>query len=786
MTMSLRSTPYLSRVNRTAITLLSCLGFLGLGPAQAQVSSNLAAHYRFDEGAGRTILDSSGNANNANLDFPGIVRTAAWGSYPRWTQGGVGQALAFDGLDDRIIVPSSPSLQLQTFTVALWVKVGRAANVYVTQELRQRGHTAPATLLRRGWMPGGVNYDLQFNRVTGVVSAVSTLGGTEHTLSANAHLLDGNWHHLVYSYDGTAQRLYVDGALQSSTMIGATAATGAIQLEMGIGLHGLMDEVRVYSRALTNSEVTQLFASPKPAFAPPAFPPMPAYTVPALSDRFKSGSRVKVKHLVAVRDGGTLNFRDAPSKEAWAAKYGVALADGPSVNNKHLGAQPQGAVGKVVGGPLIDAIRGPFSTVQWWKVKFRTGVDGWVPDDFLIHETDPLPAPHSPGVPPIPGFERWENHMLAFGQYHCRQANYQGIWDGGSVWFYDGQRMFYQIADYMRLPFFNACAEMIGDSYQDYVFDRVGQDYPYRTFTGGLRMDYERTGDPRAAEAVFYLGTNAFGSHDAYSMVGADRQRENSYTMEHILDLEALGLLSRPTKLEQTLENSLGHLNQVFVQKSYRIKSFMVGLQAEALIQYYNEKAKDPRILPALKTAADVLWTENWVDSAGAFRYCSLAPAAGDSDCHGRAYSGLNLLIAHLYGWLYQQTGDASYRDKGDRIFTQGVARAMSKDPGNAYLVYGKQFTQNYRLSIAYVQKYRGAGPAPHSNRSNRQSTFEGARPCNYPSLAAFRSKRPSSVVWHVPARDTPSSLSATGGACYEAAALGAEPRRYSRGRPSF
>jgi hypothetical protein len=86
--------------------------------------------------------------------------------------------------------------------------------------------------------------------------------------------------------------------------------------------------------------------------------------------------------------------------------------------------------------------------------------------------------------------------MLEFGQLHCRQAAIakQGTWMGG-IWFYDGQRMFYQIADYTGASLFNACAEQLGELYQKRILDRNGVDNPYRTFTRGFRMDYERTGD---------------------------------------------------------------------------------------------------------------------------------------------------------------------------------------------------------------------------------------------------------------------------------------------------
>jgi hypothetical protein len=150
---------------------------------------------------------------------------------------------------------------------------------------------------------------------------------------------------------------------------------------------------------------------------------------------------------------------------------------------------------------------------------------------------------------------------------------------------------------------------------------------------------------------------------------------------------------------------SLRTIQQLFVDRNYKVKAFMVGLQAESLIQYF-EKTGDPRILPALKTAADGLWDLAWVESVGGFRYCTETPAAGDKDCNANVHPGLNMLIAHRYGWLYRQTGDGGYRDKGDEIFKRGVDGAAKRDPS---LPYGKQFTQNYRLSFDYV-KYRNGG----------------------------------------------------------------------------
>ena len=51
-------------------------------------------------------------------------------------------------------------------------------------------------------------------------------------------------------------------------------------------------------------------------------------------------------------------------------------------------------------------------------------------------------------VVPIPEFKRWEQNMVRYGQKHF-DARSKGLWEG-AVWYYDGQRVFYQISDYTK------------------------------------------------------------------------------------------------------------------------------------------------------------------------------------------------------------------------------------------------------------------------------------------------------------------------------------------------
>ena len=119
-----------------------------------------------------------------------------------------------------------------------------------------------------------------------------------------------------------------------------------------------------------------------------------------------------------------------------------------------------------------------------------------------------------------------------------------------------------------------------------------------------------------------------------------------------------------------------------------------LALAAEALIQYWDV-SHDPRIPPMLQMAADQLWAQSWNTSCNCFLYWNSATSTGPT-------ADLNLLIAPLYGWVYQQTGAQIYRDEGDKIFNSGVA--------GAWLDGGKQFSQNYRWSQKYVEWRNLAG----------------------------------------------------------------------------
>jgi hypothetical protein len=91
-----------------------------------------------------------------------------------------------------------------------------------------------------------------------------TTDGQHRSLVADRGAVAGAWMHVVGTWDGTTQRLYKDGAVVASQKPGGTlAAFRKLTLSNGggEGMKGLLDDVRVYGRALTDADVQSLHAA---------------------------------------------------------------------------------------------------------------------------------------------------------------------------------------------------------------------------------------------------------------------------------------------------------------------------------------------------------------------------------------------------------------------------------------------------------------------------------------------------------------------------------------------
>ncbi len=200
--------------------------------------AELVAHWKFDEGSGTTVGDSSGKGNIGTLV-----------NNPTWTDSGKGGALAFSG-GSRAEFNSSATLnKTGDESVSLWFKTSQPATV--TTSIFRNSNRFTALQLAGGQA-----------RVAYWPNASSSYKALYFPWTYS----DNKWHHYVASYDQlTGLKIYVDGNLVASntTNLGPLpTVTNKIVLGAnesgGEAYKGLLDDVRVFDLPLTQDEVRQL------------------------------------------------------------------------------------------------------------------------------------------------------------------------------------------------------------------------------------------------------------------------------------------------------------------------------------------------------------------------------------------------------------------------------------------------------------------------------------------------------------------------------------------------
>lgn len=186
------------------------------------------------------MADASGKGN------AGVIMNAAWAA------GRFGKALKFSG-DGWVTVSDSASLDLTTgMTLEAWVYPTAQMHDWRDVIMKQNSWSHDAKQ--------GVSYYLCASSQWGPPVGGVTIG-SERMVRGKAALTSGRWFHLATTYDGSTQRVYVDGVLVASRAQSGRIRTGSGPLRIGgdglWGEHfrGLIDEVRMYKRALTIDEI---------------------------------------------------------------------------------------------------------------------------------------------------------------------------------------------------------------------------------------------------------------------------------------------------------------------------------------------------------------------------------------------------------------------------------------------------------------------------------------------------------------------------------------------------
>jgi hypothetical protein len=186
------------------------------------------AFYKLDETEGDVAYDSVG-VNDGTLN-----------GNPIWQpQGGmIKGALEFDGSDDYIGIPLVFGSNAVPLSVFAWVKGGAPGQVIFSQANRSDWLCADAA-------NGSLMTELRF------------LTKPDQPLISEVNITDGQWHRVGLVWDGANRILYVDDVEVASDTYGAGMLLGDLQigagnkLEEGTFWSGLIDDVRIYNRAVT-------------------------------------------------------------------------------------------------------------------------------------------------------------------------------------------------------------------------------------------------------------------------------------------------------------------------------------------------------------------------------------------------------------------------------------------------------------------------------------------------------------------------------------------------------
>jgi Concanavalin A-like lectin/glucanases superfamily len=249
-----------------AAAALSCMFFLLVIPriSHADITSGLVGYWTFDgTDISDEVNDRSGQDNNGYF-FGGATSTAK-------VQGKLGQALSFDGANTYVDVGNPASLSITgSITLSAWVMLHNT-------------NPDDAVIISKRGSSGSLGYKLAETLDQGPNQAQLTLSqdGTADTTSYGATTLKTNtWYHIVGVYDTSVPsvHIYVNGVLDDGNMgpapssIHNTTATAEIGRDQGGGatnIDGIIDDVRIYNRALSAHEVQQLYQYGQALHKPP-------------------------------------------------------------------------------------------------------------------------------------------------------------------------------------------------------------------------------------------------------------------------------------------------------------------------------------------------------------------------------------------------------------------------------------------------------------------------------------------------------------------------------------
>ena len=214
---------------------------------ERQPTDGLICHWEFEEGGGNQAYDSA-------------YENDLWVWWPEWTTGVIGGALNFDGTDyAEGEHHSSQQIYTNQITISVWIRltedVGNHEARIISKELDEENSWA-LTIFGEGYS-GSTGNQIAFHDSDG-----ESLG---YDCISPSHLRAGQWYHVAVTDNGGSITMYLNGEPDWSSEAGY-GIPSEIYAPIWVGrthyrayFKGLMDDLRVYNRALSVGEISEMY-----------------------------------------------------------------------------------------------------------------------------------------------------------------------------------------------------------------------------------------------------------------------------------------------------------------------------------------------------------------------------------------------------------------------------------------------------------------------------------------------------------------------------------------------
>ena len=224
------------KIHKQLFSFISIIVSLGVSVSvyTAVDRDTIIGIWLFDEGIEDGVKDASGNGHD------GIVV-----GMPEIVDGVFGKAVSFGG-KERIEIPHHDRFTTSTFTLMAWVNIEEISSGW-------------RMIVGKDAHPYR-NYAMYVHTEGERLHCSFCAGRCMGNFESHATIADGEWHHVAFTYDGTVERIYIDGEFDNEKKVAAEPGTNTAPVIIGRpSFRGIIDEVFIGNVAISEDDVRRTF-----------------------------------------------------------------------------------------------------------------------------------------------------------------------------------------------------------------------------------------------------------------------------------------------------------------------------------------------------------------------------------------------------------------------------------------------------------------------------------------------------------------------------------------------